>query len=147
MILKGKLITCKREEKNFKNKKGRSVHVDPKLFITLAEVTLSDKQKKELLAAFKDNGDNFTPTWLKNFEGYVNLSTQFELPCRDLDGGEYDSIEEFIKNKDINFPWHKAPVALSLNIKEGAIYPAAIVFTGEGDSFNPFADFDNEDED
>ena len=91
MIVKGKLITCKREVKEFKGKKG-----DEALYITLAEVELSKDQKKELENAFKDAGPKFTPEWVKDFNGYVNVKTQYDLPCRDLDGEDHNSIESFI---------------------------------------------------
>lgn len=137
MIVKGKLITCKKEVKEFKGKKG-----DEALYITLAEVDLSKDQKKELEETFKDAGAKFTPEWVKNFEGYVNVKTQYDLPCRDLDGNDHKSIEDFIKD----FAWMGADVALSLNLKEGAVYPNALIFKGEGKPFNPFAEFDNMEE-
>lgn len=138
MIIKGNLITCKRQVKEFKGKETKE-----KLFITVADVELSDKKLKELKDAFKDAGKNFTPDWIKNFKGYVNVSTEFELPCRALDGAEHSSIEEFIKE----FPYMGAEVKLSLNVKEGAVYPNSIMFLGEGKPYNPFAEFDNDEED
>ena len=140
MVIKGKLITCKRQVKEFKGKETKE-----KLYITLAEVKLNDSKKKELQEAFKDAGKNFTPAWVKKFEGYVNLATEYDLPCRDLDGKDHDSIEEFIKAE--NFPYMGAEVKCSLNVKEGAVYPSAIVFLSEGTPYNPFGEFDNDDED
>ena len=72
MIIKGKLITCKRQVKEFKGKE-----VKEKLYITLADVELSDKKMKELQEAFQEVGKKFTPSWLTKFEGYVNLATEF----------------------------------------------------------------------
>ena len=99
----------------------------------------------EIQEAFKDAGKNFTPAWVKKFEGYVNLATEFELPCKDLNGGEYTSVEEFIK--DEKFPYMGAEVKVSLNVKDGAVYPNSIIFLTEGKPYNPFAEFDNDDED
>ena len=140
MVIKGKLITCKRQVKEFKGKETKE-----KLYVTLAEVTLNESKTKELQEAFKDAGKNFTPAWVKKFEGYVNLATEFELPCRDLDGNDHDSTEEFIKAE--NFPYMGAEVKCSLNVKEGAVYPNAIVFLSEGTPYNPFGEFDNDEED
>ena len=140
MVIKGKLITCKRQVKKFKGKETKE-----KLYVTLAEVELNDSKMKELKEAFKDAGKNFTPAWVKNFEGYVNLATEYELPCRDLDGKDHDSIEEFIE--DTNFPYMGAEVKCALNVKEGAVYPNAIVFLSEGTPYNPFGEFDNDEED
>ena len=140
MVIKGKLITCKRQVKEFKGKESKE-----KLYITVAEAELSKKQKEELTAAFKDAGKNFTPDWVKNFKGYVNVATEFELPCKDIDGNEYGSVERFIKEE--NFPYMGAVVKISLNVKDGAVYPNAIIFLSEGKPYNPFAEFDNEEED
>lgn len=139
MIIKGKLIACKREVKEF-DKKRKS---EEKLFITLADVVISDDQMKELQDAFKDSGAKFTPEWVKNFEGYVNLSTKFELPCRDIEKNEYNSIEAAIAG---GLKWMGADVKCSINIKEGALYPNAILFLSEGSAFNAFAEFDEEEE-
>ena len=140
MVIKGKLITCKREVKEFKGKVSKE-----KLYVTLAEVKLSDEKMKEIQAAFQDAGKNFTPAWVKKFEGYVNLATEFELPCRDLEGNEHESIEEYIKES--KFPYMGAEVKASLNVKDGAVYPNSIIFLTEGKPYNPFAEFDNDDED
>ena len=138
MVIKGKLITCKRMVKEFKGKE-----VKEKLYITLAEVELSKKARAELDEAFKDAGKNFTPGWLKKFEGYVNLSTEYDLPCKDLEGEIHDSIEVFVKS----FPYMGAEVKVSLNVKEGAVYPNSLLFLTEGKPFNPFAEFDDDTED
>lgn len=139
MIIKGKLIACKREVKEF-DKKRKS---EEKLFITLADAVVSDEQMKEIQDAFKDSGAKFTPDWVKNFEGYINLSTKFELPCRDVNKNEYNSIEAAIAG---GLKWMGADVKCSINIKEGALYPNAIVFLSEGSVFNAFAEFDEEEE-
>lgn len=139
MIIKGKLIACKREVKEF-DKKRKS---EEKLFITLADAVVSDEQMKEIQDAFKDSGAKFTPDWVKNFEGYVNLSTKFELPCRDVNKNEYNSIEAAIAG---GLKWMGADVKCSINIKEGALYPNAILFLSEGSVFNAFAEFDEEEE-
>ena len=140
MVIKGKLITCKREQKEFKGKTSKE-----KLYVTLAEVELSKKKKDELTEAFKDAGKNFTPAWVKKFEGYVNIATEFELPCKDLEGNEHESIEEYIKES--KFPYMGAEVKASLNVKDGAVYPNSIIFLSEGKPYNPFAEFDNDEED
>ena len=139
-VVKGKLITCKREVKEFKGKELKE-----KLYLTLAEVNLSDEKMKEIKEAFKDSGKSFTPDWVKNFKGYVNLSTEYPVPCKGLSGDAHDSIEDFIK--DSKFPWMGAEVKVALNIKEGAIYPISLIFVSEGEAFDPFAAFADDEED
>ena len=140
MVIKGKLITCKRESREFKGKVSKE-----KLYVTLAEVKLSKEKMAEIQDAFKDAGKNFTPAWVKKFEGYVNLATEFELPCKDLKGNEHESVEDYIKES--KFPYMGAKVKASLNVKDGAVYPNSIIFLTEGKPYNPFAEFDNDDED
>lgn len=139
MIVKGKLSYCKKEEKVFDNRS-----TGEKLFISLSEVELTDEQMDELKEAFKDSGKKFTPEWVKNFEGYVNVSSKYDIPAKDPNGEEHSSVLKMIAD---GFPYIKAPVKLALNVKEGAVYPVSIVFTGEGNPYNPFAEFDNEEED
>lgn len=149
MIVKGKLITCKREVKEFEKRSS-----EEKLWLTLAEVTLDDAQKAELEEAFKEVGKKFTPEWVKNFNGYVNVSTQFDLPyilgkaVREETNDEFDekgdNVLALIKS---GFPYMGAEAKLSLNIKEGAVYPNSIKFLTKGNAFNPFAEFEDDDED
>ena len=138
MIVKGKLITCKREVKKFNGKEQKE-----KLYVTLAEVELDKKKLEKLTAAFTDAGKKFTPEWVKNFQGYVNLATEFELPYMDIDGNKYTSIELDLGT----LRWMGAEVEACINIKEGAIYPVSLKFVGEGKAFDPFAEFENMDED
>ena len=133
MIIKGKLIKCARSVKEFKGKAQPE-----KLYITLAEVKKLDD---EIVEAFKDSGKTFTPEWVKNFEGFVNLSTQYDLPARDLKDRQFDSVLDMFA--DENFPWMGAEVGVSVNVKKGAIYPKAIKFYTEGTEFDAFSEFDD----
>lgn len=136
MVVKGKLIKARRMVKEFKGQKS-----DEKLYITLAEVKLTDEQMKTLKDAFKESGKKFTPSWITDFEGFVNVATKFELPAKSYGGQKYDSLEDLIADEP---NYYQADVRLSLNVKDGAIYPKAIVFDGEGKEFDPFADMDEE---
>ena len=98
---------------------------------------LSKEKMSEIQDAFKDAGKNFTPAWVKKFRGYVN-HTEFELPCKDIAGNEYASVEDFIKNE--KFPYMGAEVKAS-NVKDGAVYPNSLIFLSEGKPYNPFAEF------
>ena len=138
MLLKGKLIKCKREVKDFDGRKS-----EEKLFITLAEVEITEDQLKELKEAFKDSGKKFTPDWVLDPKGYVNVSTKYELPVRisfEDPIRESNSIEDEIKSGLLAIG---AEAAISLNVKEGAVYPEAINLLSEGTARNPFAEFDN----
>ena len=149
MLIRGKLITCKKEVKEFEKRQ-----TEEKLWITLAEAELSEEQKAELNEAFEDAGKKFTPEWIKNFTGYVNTSTQFDLAYR-LGKNVPTELKEKYPEEGANvlqlikdgFPYMGAEVKLSLKVQEGAVYPNAIKFLTEGNAFNPFAEFDDDDED
>lgn len=139
MIIKGILSYAKREAKEFKDGK-ESRTTKEKLWLTIKDVELSDEQIAELKEAFKDSGKKMTPKWVLEFEGYVNVSTEYELPIRTIDGEEFmleDAIADGLK-------YRGAEVKVSLNVKEGAVYPNAMIFLTEGSALNAFAEFDNE---
>lgn len=136
IIVKGKLIKCVRKAKTFKGVTGKE-----KLYLTIAEVELSDEQKEALKECYKDSGTKFTPEWVKNFEGYVNVSTVYDLPYSDqVNNKQGESLEDYIAD-DFD-KWCGASVGLSLNLKEGAVYPKALMIYEEGKEFDPFADFE-----
>lgn len=148
MIIKGKLGYCKREKKTFE---GRDVK--EKLYISLKEVdSITKDQWEQIKAIYAEVGKKFTPEWVKNFKGYVNLSSQYSVPVRqtvnDNFDTEYKSIEDLI---DGGFPWYGAEVKVSINLKNddknNAIYPNSIIILTEGTEFNAFAEFDSEEED
>lgn len=140
MILSGKLIRLKREAKEFKGTKQKE-----KLHISLAEVNLTEEQMVQLKDVFKDSGKNFTPDWVLDFKGYVNLATEFELPARlpVVDGkrNEVPSIEDAVCD---GFNAIGADVRVSINLKTGAVYPSSMVFDSEGEPFYAFSEFDAE---
>ena len=136
MVVKGKLIKARRQAKTFKGKEQ-----EEKLYVTLSDVTLTKEQQEELKEAYKEAGKTCTPSWIDNFEGYVNVSTKFEIPTKGYDGKKYDSLEDYIADEMPNF--YNAIVRLSLNVKDGAVYPKAIIFDTEGEEFDPFVDFED----
>lgn len=138
MIITGKLIECRREKRKFDKRES-----EEKLWISLADAVVTKEQMAKIEKAFEDAGKKFTPEWVKEFKGYVNVSTKYEVPFRDVEKVEYSDIEAAIKN---GFKWMGAQVKMSISIKEGAIYPKAIVFMTEGAAVNAFSDFDEDDE-
>lgn len=135
MLIKGTLIKCNREAKTFKGVTG-----EPRLYISLANVVLTDVQMKEIEECFKDSGNKFTPSWVKEKNGYVNVSTKYELPCDLFGKCKFDSIEDAISDGELNY--FKSEVTLSVNLKDGAIYPKAIRIDVDGEPLDPFEDFD-----
>ena len=88
------------------------------------------------------------------FRSNINVSTQFELAycfgkklseeLGDTYAPEGTDVLALIK---AGFPYMGAEAKLSLNIKEGAVYPNSIKLITKGNAFNPFAEFEDDDED
>lgn len=135
----GTLIECKRKQKSYKNGHESA----EKLFISLADVELTEEQLEVLNEAFKDAGKKFTPAWILEPQGYINLSSQFELPAILLDGTRTDSIEDYIAD---GYKWMGATVKLTVNVKDGAVYPKALKFLSEGKELDPFAELEDDED-
>lgn len=132
LVIKGKLTKAREEAKTFKGKKG-----EPKTYITIADADNIDDIIKECKSAYASSGDKFTPAWIKNYEGYINLSTIFDVPTKD--GNEVlADIKLYVDN---NVDWYNSIVSLKVILKDGAIYPSAIKVLEHGEEINPF-DFD-----
>lgn len=135
ITVKGKLIKAVSQSKTFNGVKGRL-----KTYLSLADVNLSDKQKEVLKNAYKECGKKYTPTWITDFNHFVNVSTIYEVPTKNnVNGREYDDILEV----EDDMPTHGSLVTMSLNIKNGAVYPKAIVIYTEGEEYDPFNDIEN----
>ena len=89
--------------------------------------------------AFAESGKQFTPEWIKKFEGFANFSTKFELPVETVNGKRDTSVEAAIAD---GLKWFSADVELSINVKTGALYPQAIKFKTVGKDIDAFAEFD-----
>lgn len=133
LVVKGNLIKARRESKEFKGRKQPE-----KFFLTVANVLLKDEELADLQEAFANSGEKFTPEWVKNFDGYVNVSSKYDIPVMHVDGVTEPSFEKAVNS---GFAYMNALVQLSLNIKEGAIYPKAIKILEEGKEYDAFADF------
>lgn len=130
IVIKGTLIKAKREVKEYRGHKGTE-----KFNLTLANV---EELPVEISDAYAESGDKFTPKWVKEFTGFVNLSTKYDVPM--VSGNEkYSSIEKAIEN---GFPFMRAEVGVAVVVKDGAVYPKAVKVYKEGEEYNPFALFD-----
>lgn len=135
VVVTGNLIKCRKEAKTFKGKKG-----EEKLYITIKDAEINKTDFEALKKAFEKSGDKFTPAWIKNFEGFVNVSTIFDLPAKIAKTKEeFKNVLEWIEEND----YHNAPCKLALIIKDGAIYPNSLLIKGEGEPFNPFDMFED----
>lgn len=83
--------------------------------------------------AYKTTGAKMTPSWLKDRTGYINLSSKFDIPVKTINGKQI-TFDEFIETPTAV----GSEVKLKIAIKEGAIYPIAIVIVKDGEEIDPF---------
>lgn len=136
VVFKGKLIKANRVAKTFEGKKQKE-----KTHISLAEVAISDDTMKILKEAFKKSGKKFTPKWINEFEGFVNVSTIYDIPTKNLVEGT-----THLDILDVEMPTHNSEVTMSVVVKEGALYPKAIKIYTEGEEYDAFSDLDADEE-
>lgn len=85
---------------------------------------------------YKSSGARLTPSWVKDRNGYVNVSSKYDVPVK-LKNGRTTTFAEFVDSPTVL----GSTIKLSLNLKEGAVYPKAIVVIEDGEENDPFADF------
>ena len=93
----------------------------------------SNNMPYDEITAFDDCGSKFTPTWLKDAEGYMNLKSKFDIPVKDVKGRKI-SIDDWIKSETAT----GSRVKVKIRQKEGAIYPVAISILEDGAAVDPF---------
>lgn len=130
VVVKGKLIKAREEVKEFKGRKTPT-----KFYITLAEVEKTDAIAT-MASAFANSGEKFTPSWIKEFDGFVNLSTKYDLPTMDTNNQRYPSLQTLIND---GFAFMGADVTMVVDVKDGALYPKAIKFDSDGAEYDPFS--------
>lgn len=130
----GILIEGRRSKKVFNGRENEF------LWVSLAEVELSDENKKILKDAFKESGAKFTPEWVKNFDGYVNTKSIYDINAVDVKGKKTTLETMLTEHNDLI----GSKVVLALSVKNGAVYPFALKFLEYGEE-KDFADVFEED--
>jgi len=85
--------------------------------------------------AYNDCGPKFTPKWLKDAEGYINLASKYDIPVKDIKGNKI-SFDDWLKDG----LYHGAIVKAKIRQTEGAVYPVCLVVVENGEEFDPFED-------
>lgn len=92
----------------------------------------------EKITAYENVGSKMQPGWYKEAEGYINLSSKFDIPVRNSQGKEI-TFEAWINGDDT----HNATVKVKIRQKDGAIYPICIVVLQDGEPVDPFEGMDD----
>lgn len=95
----------------------------------------SDSINYDEIHAYDNVGTKLTPSWLKNRDGYINLSSIYSIPVMDARGKQIDFDDWLVEYNVLG-----SLVKVSIKQKDGAIYPEAIKVLEDGEERNPFAD-------
>lgn len=133
-------------KKEVKKAEFKDVIVEGKVVSAYYGTTKYDDNKKYRLSiysevidyteftAFDNSGAKLTPAWFKEQNGYINLSSLFDIPVMSSDGEEMTTQEWLDTKKAVH-----SFIKLKVRQKEGAVYPAAIIVVEDGDEADPFA--------
>lgn len=114
-------------ESNEENKK--------KNVLNLKDIT--DDVKKALTEVFENKPPKWQPMWFKEGMESVQLKSTYDIPVMLVDEGEKMSFQDFVERGLIR----GAKVRVSVNLKDGAIYPVAMMVDVDGEEYDAFADF------
>lgn len=95
----------------------------------------TDSINYDEIHAYDNVGTKLTPSWLKNRDGYINLSSIYSIPVMDARGKQID-FDDWLAEYNVL----GSLVKVSIKQKDGAIYPEAIKVLEDGEERNPFAD-------
>ena len=95
----------------------------------------SDNIPYDEIHAFDKSGDRLTPVWFKERNGYINLSSIYDIPVMNSYGKRI-SFDDWLETETII----GSIVRVSVKQKEGALYPEAIKVIEDGEIRDPFSD-------
>lgn len=88
--------------------------------------------------AYAKKDEAFRPDWYKKKGKYINLASSYDVPTKTSDGIK-TKISELIKDCNTLIG---SKISLKVNLKEGAVYPYAMIIREPGDAKDPFLDFE-----
>ena len=103
-------------------------------------VTVKGNIPYEKITAYDSCGSKYTPSWLKKAEGYINLSSRYDIPVRI--GTRVYTFEEWIDGEAASNTAIHAEVRMMVRQKEGAVYPVCIDVLTDGYQDDAFAAMD-----
>ena len=89
----------------------------------------------EIKPYYEGVGSKLTPKWVKDENGYINVSSKFDIPVKDKLGNVI-TFSDFSESKTPI----GSKVRLSITVKEGCVYPNAFVVLEDGTEVDPFKD-------
>ena len=102
-------------------------------------ITIKGDIPYEDITAYEGTRTSFIPQWYKEQEGYMNLSSVYDIPCRY--GNDKFTFSDWIsKDNDLTAP--NSEVCIRIRQKDGAVYPVAIDILKDGEVADVWDGFD-----
>lgn len=95
----------------------------------------SDSIPYDDIHAYDNVGAKLTPSWMKEKDGYINLSSIYDVPVMDVRLKKI-SFTDWMEN----YNTIGSKVLVKIKQKDGAIYPEAIKVLEDGEERDPFKD-------
>lgn len=95
----------------------------------------SDSIPYDDIHAYDNVGAKLTPSWMKEKDGYINLSSIYDVPVMDTRLKKI-SFTDWMEN----YNTIGSKVLVKIKQKDGAIYPEAIKVLEDGEKRDPFKD-------
>ena len=95
----------------------------------------SDSIPYDDIHAYDNVGAKLTPSWMKEKDGYINLSSIYDVPVMDSRLKKI-SFTDWMEN----YNTIGSKVLVKIKQKDGAIYPEAIKVLEDGEERDPFKD-------
>ena len=96
-------------------------------------IKTEDLEIYDQINAYDNSGEKFTPDWYKNAEGYLNLSSKFDIPVLDENGTRL-TFEKWIDGGAAL----GSTVRLKFKNTDGSVYPVAVKVLQPGEPFDVF---------
>ena len=89
------------------------------------------------IVVFDESGSRFTPTWLKDMNGYISLKSIYDIPVK-LSTGREVSFDDWIESGTAKGSTVMVKIVQKISRGNGSIYPVAIKVITPGTPENPF---------
>lgn len=89
------------------------------------------------ITVFDESGSRFTPSWLKEMNGYISLKSNYEIPVKDVKGRDL-SWDDWMEAGTAKGSEVRVKIRQKVTRGNGAIYPVAIRVLNPGVAEDPF---------
>lgn len=127
------VVSAKFGIKKGRTKSGKEFASDDPTY----QLSLKGNIPYEDIWAYDETSEKLTPAWFKKQDGYINLSTKFEVPVRR--NGHEMSLSAWLENaSEEDYSVNGSLIRIKIRQKDGAVYPVAIIVLEDGTPADPF---------